>query len=55
MNLRIEALHAPLDLNTRLFVNAPAGVDDTVATRRPSSDTNAYLRHCFALPPLDWR
>jgi uncharacterized damage-inducible protein DinB len=40
MNPRIEILHATFDLNTRLFVNALAGVDDTVATTRPNSDTN---------------
>lgn len=40
MNARMEALHATLDLNTRLFESALAGVDDTVATTRPNDHTN---------------
>jgi uncharacterized damage-inducible protein DinB len=36
----MTALHATLDLNTRLFLNTLEGVDDAVATTRPNGDTN---------------
>jgi len=40
MNLRIEPLHSTLNLNSRLFLSALAGVDDGVATTRPNGNTN---------------
>jgi hypothetical protein len=43
MNLRIEALHAIFNLNTRLFVKSH------------HIGQLAYLRRYFGLPSLDWR
>lgn len=49
MNTRIAALHEILVLNTRLFENALAGVDDASARERPAGANSLGFVACHLL------